>query len=87
MSITIVRELERQHVKSEIHLAPVTACLVTNGTSFWVVSSVVLKWSGDETLVFEADENGEITRWREVAGGRGCSREEAIADLEETVST
>lgn len=86
MSITIVRELDRKHVNSEIHLAPVTACLVTDGKSFWVVSSVVLKWSGDETLVFEADENGKITKWSEVAGGRGCSREEAISDLEERVS-
>jgi hypothetical protein len=49
----------------------------------YVVSSVVALFSGFETLVFRADAKGEVTDWLEVAGGRGVSREDAIADLDE----
>jgi hypothetical protein len=47
-----------------------------------IVSSVVAPFSGFETLVFPADEHGEVTSWGEIAGGRGVSREDAIAELE-----
>jgi hypothetical protein len=52
----------------------------TDGRHF-VVSSVTAMLSGPETLVFEADTDGNVTDWLEVAGGRGMSRDEAIADL------
>ena len=58
-----------------------SAVLVEHGGKHYVVSSVNA-YSGPETLVFEADEHGEVTNWGDVAGGRGMSREEAIADLE-----
>jgi hypothetical protein len=58
-------------------------CLVKMGEKFFVVSSVHAMFTGFETLVFPADESGEITNWSEVAGGRGLSREAAIADLEQ----
>jgi hypothetical protein len=49
---------------------------------YFVVSSVYATFTGFETLVFPADETGEITNWSEVAGGRGMSRLEAVAYLE-----
>lgn len=55
--------------------------LVKKGRRYFVVSSVYVSYSGFETLVFPADEKGKVTRFLEVAGGRGASREEAIADL------
>lgn len=55
--------------------------LVRRGTRYFVVSSVVAPFSGYETLVFPADQEGNITDWGEVAGGRGVSRAGAIADL------
>lgn len=59
------------------------ACLVKWKDTYYAVSSVVAFDTGAfETLVFEADENGEVISWMDVAGGRGMSREEAIADLE-----
>ena len=58
------------------------ACLVRRGRSkFFVVSSTVAPFSGFETLVFPADAKGHVISWGEVAGGRGVSREEAIAEL------
>lgn len=63
-----------------------SACLVTDGQAYWVVSSVEAMFTGFETLVFEASEEGSVTNWAEVAGGRGYSRDEAIADLSELLS-
>jgi hypothetical protein len=57
------------------------ACLVKRGEDYFVVSSVVAAYSGPETLVFPSDAKGKPTSWGEVAGGRGVSREEAIAEL------
>lgn len=57
-------------------------CLVRKGEQYYVVSSVHAMFSGFETLVFPANEHGEVTDWLEVAGGRGMSREEAIDSLE-----
>lgn len=58
------------------------ACLVRaeNGDHF-VVSSANVPYSGPETLVFAADSNGKVTSWRDIAGGKNMSREEAIEDL------
>ena len=47
----------------------------------FVVSHVVVPFSGPETLVFPADAEGEITDWLEIAGGRNVSPEEAAAQL------
>lgn len=55
--------------------------LVAKGARFFVVSSVNAMFTGPETLVFPADENGEVTSRGRVAGGRGYSREEAIDEL------
>lgn len=57
--------------------------LVRRGDDFFVVSSVNAPFSGPETLVFPADKHGNVTDWMQVAGGRGMSREEAIAELAE----
>jgi hypothetical protein len=57
------------------------ACLVRRGDEHFVVSSVVAPYTGAETLVFPADADGEVADWIDVAGGRGVSREEAIAEL------
>lgn len=58
------------------------ACLVKKGDEYFVVSSVNALFTGPETLVFRANEHGEVDDWGEVAGGRGVSREGAIAELE-----
>ncbi len=58
-----------------------SACLVRRGEEYFAVSSTVAAYTGFETLVFPADKNGEVTSWGDVAGGRGVSREEAIAEL------
>jgi hypothetical protein len=65
----------------ELHDFAGLAALVKRGNQYFVVSSVIAPFSGFETLVFLADENGEVTSWDEVAGGRGVSREEAITEL------
>lgn len=86
MSVTILRELEG--FRGE-------ACLVQDEETqrFFVVSSVDPSATmpmlaafgggigGPETLVFPADKDGEVTDWGEVAGGRGTSRIQAIAEL------
>lgn len=58
------------------------ACLVRRGAEHFVVSSVDAPYSGPETLVFRSDDKGEPLDWSDVAGGRGVSRGEAIAQLE-----
>lgn len=57
------------------------ACLVRKGEQYFVVSSTVAMFSSPETLVFPATADGDVTDWLEVAGGRGVSRSEAIAEL------
>jgi hypothetical protein len=59
------------------------ACLVKYNDSHYIVSSA-MAYSGFETLIFPANEKGEVTDWREVGGGRGIDRAEAIAMFEET---
>lgn len=60
--------------------------LVRHGHAYYVVSSADVPFSGPETLVFEADALGAISSYCRVAGGRGMSREEAIADLESVLA-
>lgn len=57
------------------------ACLVRKGDEYFVVSSVMAPYTGFETLVFHSNRNGRVDDWGEVAGSRGMSREEAIAEL------
>jgi hypothetical protein len=81
VSVTIVRELDGFRGD---------ACLVQDEETkrYFVVSSVdtskmfgFMTDGGFETLVFAADKDGTVTDWSDVAGGRGLSRIEAIADL------
>lgn len=59
-----------------------TQCLVLHNDAYYVVSSVHASFTGFETLVFAAEKSGKITSFECLAGGKGMSREEAIADLE-----
>lgn len=73
--VTVIRDLPKNRGRGN-------AVLVRDATGqHYVASSVVAPYSGFETLVFKADERGEVTDWIEVAGGRGMSREDAIANL------
>lgn len=48
----------------------------------YIVSTATPPWTGQsETLVFPADAEGGITDFVQVAGGKGMSREDALADL------
>lgn len=80
MTVEMVRQMPRDWGRGD-------AVLVRDGSDHYIVSSVDAPFSGFETLVFRADDNGEVTDWCEVAGGRGMSREEAIADLEDTLAS
>jgi hypothetical protein len=56
-------------------------------TDFVVVSSVCAMFSGPETFIFAADENGEVTDWGEMDGStRGMyGHAEALEDAGYTV--
>lgn len=71
-----------QVVKEDLEGFTGFAGLVELDGDYFVVSSTNAMVTGYETLVFPADKDGKVTNWGEVAGGRGMSREEAIADLE-----
>lgn len=63
------------------------ACLVRKGDEYFVVSSVYAMFSGFETLAFRCDKDAEVgavgeDNWLEVAGGRGRSRDETIAEID-----
>lgn len=59
------------------------AVLVRRGREHFVVfSSIEVPMSGFETLAFESDSSGEVYSYLEVAGGRGRSRSDTIAELE-----
>lgn len=73
--VEIIRELSEMR-------AGASQVLVKKGEQYFVVSSVVAMFSGFETLVFPANEAGEVTSWSAVAGGRGASRKDAIEELE-----
>lgn len=52
----------------------------SNG-DFYVASGMHVVYSGWEVLVFPATPTGSIKDWGEVAGGRGISHPDAVADL------
>ncbi len=56
---------------------------VKNGDKYYVVSGVDAMFSGWEVLIFPSNENAEVPSFIEVGGGRGCSFEEAIRQIEE----
>lgn len=56
--------------------------LLKAGDDYYVASGVTAAFTGWEVLVFPADENGEITNWGEVAGGRGITHEQAVEMLQ-----
>ena len=50
--------------------------------SYVIASSVVDVYSGPETLVFASNEDGDVTSWNEIGGGRGyLDHKEALASL------
>lgn len=47
-----------------------------------VIVSATVAYSGPETLIFPATEDGEIADWNEIGGGRGyLDHETALATL------
>lgn len=74
----------RGEVIKELDRDGPSACLYRLGDDYFVISSISVApdHGGPETLAFAADAEGEITDWSDVAGGRGWSREETIAELE-----
>lgn len=52
-------------------------------TEYVVVSSICAMFSGPETYIFPADENGEVTSWGELPGSYrgGYDHDQAIADF------
>jgi hypothetical protein len=79
MTATIVKELDDYGARKGG-----SACLVEFQGKHYVASHVpsAFDTGQPETLVFLADESGEVIDWMDVAGGRHMSREQAIADLE-----
>lgn len=59
------------------------AWLVEREGEYFVVSGVHALLTGWEVLVFAADKDGEVACLHEVAGGKGITYEEAIAELAE----
>jgi len=84
--LEVVMQQNRTNIEviRELPMSPAGAAQVLvrgeDGRHF-VVSSVHAMFSGFETLVFPADEQGEVTSWLEVAGGRGASRNDALEEL------
>ena len=74
--IEVIRELPVSETGAE-------SVLVKKEENYFRVSSVAAMGTGFETLVFPCDAEGDVTDWGEVAGGRGMSREAAIADLDQ----
>lgn len=82
VDVEVIRELPTVRRRDLHHT------LVRCAGYYYVVSSV--DWTldrGPETLVFPADESGEIEDWMDVAGGPGMSRDEAIRDLRRAVES
>ena len=76
MKVEIVKELDSFKEKAVLVKA--------EDGRFFAVSTVGAAFDTGlpETLVFEADEDGEVTDWGGVAGGQNLSREMAIIELE-----
>lgn len=52
---------------------------------YFAISGADVMFYGWEVLVFPCDENGVVTSWGEVAGGRGVSHEWALEDLKRVI--
>jgi NAD(P)H-flavin reductase len=61
------------------------ACVVKRGADYFQISTIVSApdHGGPETLAFACDEDGEVTSYTDLAGGRGWSREDTIKELAE----
>ena len=82
MNVKVIKEFGgRSTEASTVHSQ--TLVLDMDTGAYYLVSTASVMLTGLETLVFPAKSNGEVTSWGEVAGGRGMSREEAIADLQQ----
>ena len=55
---------------------------MTRPVRYFAVSGVDAYFDGWEVLVLPADKDGKVVSWRQVAGGRGYSFAEAVADME-----
>lgn len=73
--IEFIRELEATHGQ--------TVCLVRQGANYFAISSIPAApdHGGPETLAFAADEEGTVLNLMDVAGGRGWTREQTLAEL------
>lgn len=58
------------------------AWLIKQAGRYYIASCTMAIFSGLETLIFPANENGEIESWTEVGGGRGMHLDEAIDAFE-----
>lgn len=76
MTVTTIRTVEDTILKKKV--------LVERDGEYFIVSWIATApdHPGTEALVFAANEDGEITSWTDLAGGRNMTIEEAIADLD-----
>lgn len=76
MTVSTIKTVENTMLKKKV--------LVEKDGEHFIVSWIATApdHPGAETLVFPASEDGEITSWMDVAGGRNMTIEEAIADLD-----
>lgn len=58
-----------------------TRQLVACNGEYFVVSQAVAAGVEDETMAFRSDDQGKVTSYREVAGGRNTSPTEVIEEL------
>lgn len=61
-----------------------SACLVQMGDKYYIISSIpkAPDHGGSETLAFEADKEGLVLSYTDLAGGKYKTREETIEELE-----
>jgi hypothetical protein len=62
-----------------------TAHLYTNGTRHIVISRAFTFDRGDETMVFEANESGEVIDWMDLYAGYDVSHEVALVEYNESL--
>ncbi len=58
------------------------ASLVQKGDDYYVVSTIIVPTRGILTFAFEADKEGKITNWNEVAGGYDMGQQATIDQLD-----
>ncbi len=57
--------------------------LIYYNNSFYVVSTSTLARTGLETLIFEADPQGNVTNWIQVGGGKGLTLSDVLRDIDD----